>query len=310
MRTLLILPFISLTLSSRATKVAPSPFTTVSIGPFFNGKNTTIVVRTSSSNCKIELYLINEKYPSPGICFLSEEMTSSGTYKFIYDNEYTRNTNKVYLKYYIGPTGFDSSTFDWNKQKSKYEVVPSNQNLTSDLSVMTIDKFLNRETRKISYNFEGFDSLYVPEYYQRISLTDFMVSASAYDTYFIDCTPSLIIYNYNNVFDGITGAGETATFDLKLVQQNGYYTFALKNIYWVDVDTFKMYSVKRTNCVSTKNLYLPFNDMKNQDKYDCYLYLNDFGVDKDILVHNFKIKALRNIFGDCSNSKYCIVRDK
>ena len=61
--------------------------------------------------------------------------------------------------------------------------------------------------------------------------------------------------------------------------------------------------------VKTKHIYLPNNGIHDQDKYECYFALRDFGIDKDYVIHNFEFKAIKNLFGDCQNSKYCIIRE-
>ena len=86
------------------------------------------------------------------------------------------------------------------------------------------------------------------------------------------------------------------------------YTFELKDDLYVNRETLRLSSTPKEGYVKTRHIYLPVNEMQNQSNYDCNFVMTDFGIDKDMIVHNFKLKALKNTFGDCSNSKYCIIR--
>ena len=165
--------------------------------------------------------------------------------------------------------------------------------------------------RQVRYAFEGFEGLYAPAYYHKIQLSDFKIKLEKEDISFFTCAPTLVIRNYDGAFDGIEGSGETVTFDLKLVERSDGFTFALANDYFVDSETLKMYSTRQgMTTAKTKHIYLPINEMRNEDKYECYFQFNDFGIDKDMVFHHFELKSEKNIFGDCNNSKYCIVREQ
>ena len=165
-------------------------------------------------------------------------------------------------------------------------------------------------TRQLNYSFSGFEGLYVPTYFHKIDLSDFRILITKADHPFFNCTPSLVIKNYNNAFSGIEGAGENVVFPLKLVEKNDGFSFALVNEYQVDTESLRMYSsIDLMLMPKTRHIYLPRNEMQNQDKYQCYFQFNDFGIDNNLVIHQFEIKATQNIFGDCSNSKYCIIRD-
>ena len=143
------------------------------------------------------------------------------------------------------------------------------------------------------------------------TFSDFKILLNKDDKKFFSCTASLLIKNYNGVFDGIDGSGEYATFDLKLVERSDGFTFALAKDCYVDSKTLKMYSQKQgLTCPKTKYIYLPINEMRNEDKYECYFQFSQFGIDNDLYIHQFQIRSEKNIFGDCSNSKYCIMRDE
>ena len=303
----MIVPFILLTLSGKS-KAAVSPFKSITISPFYLSGETTILLKTNHSNLHFYVMLQNDLYMN--IAIASGTITKPGTYTYKYDNRYTRSQNTVFIRYYTDdPTASkDSQHFSWNIAKANYMYLQNNEAVTTDQSLVTITSGGAYSLKTLKYTFIGFDGLYVPSYFHKIDLSTFRVMVSTEDKPFFSCKPELVIKNYNNVFGDIEGANETVTFPLKVVGEKLGYSLALDTDLYVDKYTLKMSSTQKVGYVKTKYIYLPINDMPNQDKYESYLLLKEFGIDKDMLIHYFELKALRNTFGDCSNSKYCIIR--
>lgn len=304
---LIPLTAISLISASKATTILP--FESISISPLYANKNSTIVVVTKSPYLKFYLFIQNDK--NMNVAVVNGEITKAGTYTYTYDNTYTRNKNNVFIRYSTdGQTYTDTPHVERNIDRASYEYITNNEGLRSDNSLVVIKGNMTTTTRTLTYAFSGFEGLYVPAYFHKIDLTDFRILITKSDHPFFDCTPSLVIKNYNNMFSGIDGAGENVVFPLTLVERSDGFTFALANEYQVDTESLRMYSsIDIMLMPKTRHIYLPRNEMQNQDKYQCYLQFNDFGIDKDLVIHQFQIKATQNIFGDCSNSKYCIIRD-
>ena len=306
MKTLMIFPFICLSLVSRS-KAVTLPFEEIAISPFFTNKETTIVVNTDSSYLRFLVFIQNDKYMN--LCIAQDTITSPGVYTYSYDNSYTRSKNKVYVRYSTGGEYNDTSRIERTLGRSSYHLITDNQSYTSQSSIAILDGNLNWTEKKATYEFDGFEGIYVPAYYHKIDLEDFYFSVEGIYQQFINFSGSLVIKNYNNVFKDVSGANETATFDLKIVNEAPDYTFALKNDMYVDPESLLMSSTQKDGYVKTKHIYLPRNEMQNQDKFEFNLVLNNFGIDKDLVVHHLDVKALKNIFGDCNNSKYCVVRE-
>lgn len=304
----MIIPLILTIFASKTTKATTLPFESFLISPFYSNKESTIVVNTKSSYLKFFLFIQNDK--NMNVCILQDEITSSGKYTYKYDNSYTRTKNKVYVRYSTdGSTYSDSPSIDRNIVRSSYEYITNNQNMYADqtLGIITGDGITI--DRHITYSFAGFEGLYIPNYYHKIDLSNFAIGlANSYHPFFT-CTPTLTIKNYDNAFKDITGAGETVTFNLKLVEGDHRYTFELADLVYVHTETLKMSSTKKSGYVQTKHIYLPRNEMRNQDKFESYFLFQDFGIDRDMVIHQFEIRALTNIVGDCRNSKYCVIRE-
>ena len=296
---------ISLSLKTRATT---PPFASITISPFYNSRNTTIVLITRSKNLHFSVFIQNDQHMN--LCICSDTITKAGTYRYTYDNSYSRNKNTVYVRYYTDdPTAsVDTQHFSRNISRAKYEYIQYNQSITSDNDLVVVKSDGSYSTRKVTYSFFGFDGLYVPSYYHKIDLSDFGFFVDKDDIYYFSCSPSLVIYNYNHIFDDIEGANETVTFKLKTTKATIGYCLGLLDDLYVNKETLRLSSRPKEGYVKTNHIYFPVNDMQNQDKYECYFAISNFGIDKDLLIHNFELKALRNTFGDCSNSKYCIKR--
>lgn len=302
----MMIPILLTSLSSNTRATVPA-FTSITISPFYNKGQTTIVVVTRSKNLNFSVYIQNDEHSN--LCILSRSITKAGTYSYKYDNSYSRRTNTVYIRYYTTDPAstLETEHFSRDIARANYEYIDG-EKIVSDSELVVVRNDGSYVTKKLSYSFSGFDGIYTPSFYHKIDLSNFQIIFGNDEWFYFNCNPSLIIKNYNNIFDDIEGANETVTFDLKTKKELLGCSFQLVNDLYVDKETLKLSSTPKEGYVKTRHIYFPINDMQNQDKYECYFSLKDFGIDHDLLIHNFELKALRNTFGDCSNSKYCITR--
>ena len=308
MKTLILIPCILTTLSG-VTRGARKPFVDMTVSPLYASGDSTLVVHSGTVGLSFALYISNDKYSEQ--CVLIETIKTAGTSEYDFPNTYTRSTNTMFIRYKSSNATSMTETqhFQRNLAKGKYQYITDNQSISSNNQLAVVTSNGSYSFKNMTYGFQGFDGIYVPSFYHKIDLSEFKITViSTYKPFFY-CEPSLVIKNYNGIFDGITGASETATFPLSLKEVTGGYTFQFRKATYVDPETLKMYSSSRTGCVKTKHIYFPINEMQNQDQIECYLLLQNFGIDHDTLIHNFTFHALRNTFGDCSNSKYCITRE-
>ena len=308
MKILTIIPLTLVPLININKGTTPLPFETISVSPFYRNKDSTIVVVTKSTYLKFYMCIQNDKYSDLQV--LAKEIRGPGTYTYTYSNTYTRDKNKIYFKISTGPEYVNTPLIDRNLEKPNYEYLLDNKSITSNSTIAVFKGDLTYTTRKINYNFEGFEGLYVPPYFHKIDLSNFKIKLPKTDHPFFDCTASLVIKNFDSAFDGISGSEENATFNLKLLELDDGFTFSLSDEFYVDIETLKMYTSNvSSSTVKTNHVYFPRNEMRNQDKYECYLMISDFGIDKDSVIHRFVIHASKNIMGDCRNSQYCIIKE-
>ena len=306
MKLLLVFPFILFS-QVGPTRAATLPFESISISPLYMNKETQIEVKTKSNYLRIMLFIQNDRYSSQ--CFLDETINSSGKYLYTYQNNYTRSNNRVFIRYTTGSNSIDSPSVERNITKSSYRIVTNNEGFSSVNSVAILSgKNLTWTAKQIDYTFHGFEGLYVPKYYHKIDFDDFYIETNSGCKSFFDCNPKLVMKNYNHYFDDITGANETVTFNLECDGGDPEYYVKFSDDFFVHPETLLMSSTQKEGYVKTNYLYLPINEMQNQDKFECYFMFQNFGIDKDTLLHTFELKALSNIFGNCNNSRYCILR--
>ena len=304
----MIIPILLSSLNLKAKATIP-PFASITIAPFYTKGTTKIVVVTKSNNLHFSVFIQNDLYMNRAI--VSDTITKAGTYTYNYDNSVTRSKNTVFVRYYTDdPTASkDSQHFERNIARSEVIRIEDNDKVTSTTSLVVVKSDGSYTTRNLNYTFNGFNGLYIPSFYHKIDLNDFTILYDKLDAQYFSCSPALVINNYNNVFDDVEGANDSVTFYLKLKSQKIGYSFELRDDLYVNRETLRLSSTPKEGYVKTKYIYLPINEMVNQGKYDCNFVITDFGIDKDMVFHNFELRALRNTFGDCSNSKYCIIRN-
>ena len=302
----MILPISFLTLFTRATRANVAPFESITFSPLYSkGTNSSIVIKSKSSNYRISAYIENDLYTS--IPFMQTKINGTGTYSFTYNNTYTRLSNRIYVVMSKDDNTTYSQTIDMKMVSPGYEDVNAHSQFTSNNDLVILDSNFNWQRLKVNYTFENFDDYYVPDYFHKFELSNFAVSIPEEQRSFFGCDTKLGIQYKNNVFDDIAGASNGyVEFKLKRRLTNGKYYFGLEQNLYVHPITLKVSSQKKDGYVQTRHIYFPRNDMHNQEDYSCFFLFENFGIDKDSVYHRFHIKALKNIIGDCHNSKYCV----
>ena len=291
----------------RLLRVTKPDFNNLLVSPFYQGKDSTIVFDTSCSDIEFTLYLVNDIYSAKPI--VTDTITEPGQHTYTYKNEFTRTKNKIYFEYKRNGKVYTSPQINRNLQSSSVFYIKNNEDIVSENTVAYLNSNLAWEERHVTYSFYNFDGLYVPKFYHKIAVGDFEVICDYLYHPFIDGQYTLTLRNVNHVFDDIDGASETVTFELNLLEEEENYFFALKKKIYVNRETLMLSSTYKVGYVQTSYIYLPRNAMQLQSEYKPRFIFRNFGVDKTTFVHDFEMKATKNIFGDCSNSQYCIRRE-
>lgn len=307
MKIFLILPVIlSAVLGKSRALPTVVPFRSVSVSPLYYGKDTTFLIESGMFGLQIKFVISNDLFQDKEI--YSNTFFSKGNYRITYNNEFTRPTNQIYIKYKIRTSWSSTEKITLKPASDSYKTVVDNQPFSSrsKANVFTFST-LTWSSYTLNYTFQNFDGLHMPDYYHKIKLDEFLINVSNEGKSLFKCDPSLVITNVNGVFNDIS-TSSSVEFPLTLVSAMNGFTFELKDIIYVHKETLMLSKTAKPGYVQTKHIYLPRNDMQNQDKYKAYLAIQNFGVDKDFVRHNFELRALKNIIGDCQNSEYCIQR--
>lgn len=262
---------------------------------------------SSSTNITVKVTLFNNLFPN-GKEICTHTFKSKSTFIYKYDNKYTQNNGNELQLTII--TGKSTTVTD----KLAIEVCkPSKIVLNEERSIRSNSRiyyYSNTGWKSVyeDLTFDGFEDYYVPDYYHKIDFSLFKVSSSKSLDELLDAKAAFYISNKDGYFDGFTSSGDYSKFDLEFIE-DGTNSFHLefKNRLFVNQLNLKMSNEKKADYVETKYLFLPRNEMRHQEDYDCYLSFEKLGVDKLTLSFHFKLNALINTIGDCHNSEYCII---
>ena len=257
------------------------------------------------SEIGIDVYLLNDLYPDGIKIYEWSGKAQSKVISFKYNNEYTRLENSIHYDIFEDSNKF-SYDFDIALARPTAKVISSDSNVFKSENKIYSDNAFNRDSYE-TLRFNGFEDLYIPDYYHRLDLDDFSITQ--------DCglvqmplqysTIRLLITNRDGVFDDLFGKGEYASIPLTLVNENNVYRLSFENRMFVNKHTLRMSSEQKEDYVETRHLYFPRNEMKYQGDYNCVITFDNLGVDLNKYVYSFKLHALINTLGNCIDSEYC-----
>lgn len=309
MKSLLYAALITLGAPNITPTKLPNDFTFIEVPPLSYTGKTNITVQGAfigrqSRYCTIELF--NMFYPSGKELY---RVDSTGSYDFVYEYPNSYTTSDMYLRFK------DSRVDKFIDIYPKFVEAPI-INVTDDIKVVsflniaTYSNVFGLEENFENYDFRGFDSIYVPDYYHKLDLSSFQlkVGNKTRDTFKYK-SAVFYIYDPDDLFEEFaqyrTGDYIQLPLDFQL-ESNKYYSLRLKNPLYVNKLNLKMSFTKKDEYVETRHIYFPINQMQNVETYRFALTISDLGYNMAYISYSFTVRAFKNIVGDCSNSKYCI----
>lgn len=302
--------FIPILLSSVFVK-APTPlkreaFKSFSMSPLCAGETTYIKMEfnaAKSLEVSYDIYIENDvgKY-----LIVSDAQTTFTTVTYTYDNKYTRSNNTVIIDYWLNSKG-SSVSHEAFTNISKKEIVGDDKTLVSNTDILCFSPLKSWYTEKETITFYGFEELYIPKYYHKLDISDFKFKTDNSSGAPLICEGQFLISNNNGVFNALNSDEEYARLKLKCALNGNFYELKFDENLFVNRETLKMGNRRKLGYVKTEHLFLPINEMKNQNEYECTIILTKLGIDRDKLTFSFKYNALLNVIGDCHNSEYCVV---
>mgnify|MGYP003312709221 CR=1 FL=1 len=252
-----------------------------------------------------KVYLENDLYPD-GILIGS---ATSGTKKYekvlTYDNRYTRANNKIRLETTSVLGTFVTTNDILLKKAQTFMINSDGQTISEETPCLYYDSgsFYNKN---YTYTFNGFESMYSPEYYHFYSPNNYSLSTTSKFS-LSNIEACLYLTNRNGVFDDMPFEDDLIKIPLSVSSKG---KLALKDKYYVDPMTLKMSATSKLGYVETSYLYLPKNEMRYQGEYEGIIRFSNFGSNGSKVIYSFKLNALANIMGDCVNSEYCVLNNK
>lgn len=281
------------------------PFSSVCISPLHYSEQSDVIVSTPQKTGAIKILISNDICDSTEILHIA--ITQPGSYCYKLDNSFVRSTNRIKVKCVFKKNlWLTSDEIEMKATTPKVKYITNNDVYEPETKFQVLNMDLKWDERKASYSFQNFEGLYVPSFYHKIDLNDFEIFTDWNSKYSFSCSPTLVIKNINGVFDDITGSNSSVGFKLRPKETKNGFSFELADPLYVNKETLLLSSTPKDGYVQTRHIYLPRNEMRVQDKYDAYFVFENFGINLDLLYYRFELMALKNTFGDCRNSEYCI----
>lgn len=262
--------------------------------------------RTSKINVVGKIY--NDKYKT-GVQLFSDSIVKTGTHFFNYDNSFNyADNNEIEITTTIGEKSTVYRHYI-NVSRPTYEFLNDEK-----IMVASYDSYIWNSSwsyGKQEYRFINFDDLYMPNFYQKIDISNFKVKVTGVGSSYFKTSGTFIFNNVDGLFQGLCEENFT-----NIVRIPVSFEKESENLYYLkfDIDLFvnkqtlEMSREKKQNYLQTKYIYLPRNNMRIQEEIECSLSFDKFGIDKDNFSHSFTLKALINVMGDCHNSEYCVIK--
>jgi len=154
--------------------------------------------------------------------------------------------------------------------------------------------------------FSNYEDIIVEDYYLNFDIRRFKYSYSGLDNY-LKGNFYLLIYDKYNLFIDLPIYKDSQYRYLELIPKvfNGDSIFSFKNIYYNPL-THNTSSIYKEGYKETDKLYFPIGQLNKLRNIHCLLSFDIEGYTNFNMSSEFDIYFLKNYFGDCIDSEYCI----
>lgn len=310
----LILPIVVLALAMPSSK-GPTPlendFKYIEVPPlcYIPTVKTNIHVKGNfaikkARYCSVSVFSVI--YPSGKEIY--RENSTSGIYdfNFEYSNVYTldgmflrfyesfsKRTIDIYPKFSCGPV------FNINNEKEYFY---------NNITIYSKDNGISYVDEK--YNFKNFESIYIPDYYHKLDLSNLSIKIGNDEIDTFRYTNAMFyIYDPNNLFEEFSQykTGDYVTIPLDFLKnEDNSYSLITKNSIYVNPSTLSMSLAYKSGYVKTRHIYFPINQRRQEESFRFGLTISDLGCNLASVSYSFTVKTYKNLIGDCSTSKYCV----
>lgn len=298
-----------------ASKVPTQGIVSIYCSPLYLSGNESLielsVIGSAKVNNLVEVKIINDTYPTGKLIF-KKNYTTVGIEKIKYNNDYTRpsgntisittTSNGVTTEYKHEVNVVQDKTYSINEETNNY--------VADSLYYSWATGSKRWMTGHEKITFYNFEDIYIPDYYHKIDITHFYVRiTTSFDTEYLRFgTARFSITNQNGIFNCFQHDKTNAYLPLTFKKSGSNFKLNFDCDLYVDPITLEMSTTKKEGFVKTKYLYLPKDEQRFQETYDCQIALTKLSQDNLKIVSKFKYKSLLNTFGDCRTSEYCIAK--
>jgi len=215
---------------------------------------------------------------------------------YVYASD-TRVTTKESLHFNI--KGKTNVTF----QEKDNDVGVSSGYIVESRSIYDESKNFIKEDRVI---FSNYEDIIVEDYYLNFDIRRFKYLYRGKNDA-IDGSFYLLIYDKYNLFIDLPIYKDSQYRYVELAPSifNGDSVFSFKNIYYNPL-THNTSTIDKEGYIQTDKLYFPIGQLEKLKSIHCLLSFDIKGYTNFNMSSEFDIYFLKNYFGDCSNSEYCI----
>ncbi len=158
--------------------------------------------------------------------------------------------------------------------------------------------------------FTNFEDLVVEEKYLNFDISRFEFNYSGNNSKsYLDGEFYFGIYDKYNLLNDLPLYEESLYryIPLKITSKdNGNNSFIFKNKIYYDPVTHNPSLLYKENYVETDKLYFPLSEVEKLKSNKCMLFMNIKGYTNFSMSGDFDLQFIKNYFGDCSNSEYCV----
>lgn len=228
-------------------------------------------------------------------------------HSFTFDNSKTFYKS-VLFEYIVDKNIYTKRVAEIRQRQNIIRDVDENFETSANCYIYTKEK--NEQYISESFNFANFPKYLELDKYQRLDFSRFRFKYKPYiDRQVLSCYQiSILCFDLNNYMEDLHKEEGMVYVNLNLKYDKGSdeYYLALKDNLYVDPISLRTSFVEKEGYIYTNYLYFTDNLKRVMDELDFHINLNGLGSNKINLMLRTNLLMNDSLFGNCSNSQYCI----
>lgn len=122
----------------------------------------------------------------------------------------------------------------------------------------------------------------------------------------LEIETTLSVENEEGIFYLVNYSVGEAKFHGKFIYDNGYYSFKLTDVLYVNKYTGEMSKEQDKNTIKANHIYMPIGKFNTYNKIDMSISMHNVGLNKCTILKNATLHFNKNLFGNDATSCYTI----